>query len=514
MRAISPGHPIRPPLEGDFETLGEAFVAAGRQFPGREAYVEGTDRLTFSAWLRRAESVAAVMRARRVRAGDVVALMLPPSIDYAVAFGAVTLLGAVATGLNTRLGPIEVGAILDRAAPSLVVRDEELGLPPVPEALSLIARRHLIEVGDTGAATPPGQEFVSRHDPAVIIWTSGTTGVPKGAWFDHDSLRAAVKTAGVMSAPFDRRLVATPFAHAGYMAKLWEQLAWGTTVVVGPQPWNAADTVRLMADERITVAGGVPTQWAKVVERPELERADLSSLRLCVSATAPAPPELVERVVKRLGCPMVVRYAMTESPSISGTDPVDPPDVLYRSVGRPQAGVEVELRDDKGDATSAGAVARIHVRSTCAMRGYWQDPELTSAAFDDQGWLRSGDLGHFDADGNLVLDGRADDMYIRGGYNVYPLEVEHVLDEHPGVAQASVIGVAAPVIGQIGVAFVQPADPARPPSTADLVSWCRDRLADYKAPDRVVVVDELPLTSMLKVDKATLRTRAGTPGAA
>jgi acyl-CoA synthetase (AMP-forming)/AMP-acid ligase II len=284
--------------------------------------------------------------------------------------------------------------------------------------------------------------------------------------------------------------------------------------VVGPQPWNAADTVRLMADERITVAGGVPTQWAKVVECPELERADLSALRLCVSATAPAPPELVERVVKRLGCPLVVRYAMTESPSISGTDPGDPPDVLYRSVGRPQAGVEVDLRDDKGVTVGPGAVGRIHVRSTCAMRGYWREPELTSAAFDDERWLRSGDLGHFDGDGNLVLDGRVDDMYIRGGYNVYPLEVEHVLDEHPGVAQASVIGVNTPVIGQIGVAFVQPADPAQPPAAGDLVAWCRDRLADYKAPDRVIVVDELPLTSMLKVDKATLRTRAGTPGAA
>jgi acyl-CoA synthetase (AMP-forming)/AMP-acid ligase II len=499
--------PAEPPLRGDFDTLAEAFRAAGSQLGVREAYVDGDRRITFAEWLHRSENLAEAMRARGVGAGDVVALMLPSSIDYAVAFGAIALVGAVTTGLNTRLGPVEVGAILDRAAPSLVIRDEDPKLPPLHRPFPTMSRHDLTRasVSDASVGSAPAQ--ASPRDPAVIIWTSGTTGVPKGAWFDHDSLRAAVKTAGVMAAPFDRRLMTTPFAHAGYMAKLWEQIAWGITVVIGPQPWNAQDTVRLMVDERITLAGGVPTQWAKIVERPELEGADLSSLRLCASATAPTPPELVERVVKKLGCPLVVRYAMTESPSITGTEPGDPPEVLYRTVGRPQTGVEVQLRDGEEVLDEPGLVGRIFVRSSCAMRGYWDELELTAAAFDDEGWLRSGDLGHLDDAGNLVLDGRVDDMYIRGGYNVYPLEVEHVLDEHPGVAQASVIGVEAPIIGQIGVAFVCPVDPARPPSPDELVSWCRARLADYKAPDRVVLVDELPLTPMLKVDKVALRTQ-------
>jgi acyl-CoA synthetase (AMP-forming)/AMP-acid ligase II len=500
--------PAEPPLQGDFATLAEAFRAVGSQFGEREAYVEGSRRITFAEWFHRSENLAAAMRARGVGAGDVVALMLPPSIDYALAFGAIALVGAVPTGLNTRLGPVEVGAILDRAAPSLVVRDEDLKLPPLHRPFPTMSRDDLTRSTITHARLGPAPAKSSPRDPAVIIWTSGTTGVPKGAWFDHDSLREAVRSAGVMAAPFERRLMTTPFAHAGYMAKLWEQMAWGITLVIGPQPWNARDTVRLIVDERIAVAGGVPTQWAKIVERPELEAADVTSLRLCVSATAPAPPELVERVMKKLGCPLVVRYAMTESPSITGTDPGDPPEILYRTVGRPQTGVEVQLRDGEQVVDEPGVVGRIHVRSTCAMRGYWDEPELTAAAFDDEGWLRSGDLGHLDHAGNLVLDGRVDDMYIRGGYNVYPLEVEHVLDEHPGVAQAIVIGVEAAVIGQIGVAFVCPSDPGRPPSPDELVSWCRARLADYKTPDRIVLVDELPLTPMLKVDKLALRTQA------
>jgi acyl-CoA synthetase (AMP-forming)/AMP-acid ligase II len=341
----------------------------------------------------------------------------------------------------------------------------------------------------------------------VIIWTSGTTGLPKGAWFDHDNLRAAVETAGVMTAPFDRRLAAIPFAHAGYLAKVWEQLAWSTTLVVTPTPWRASDTFRLLVEEGITVAGAVPTQWARLLEEPGVDGADLSALRLGVAATAPAPPDLVRRVVDRFGCPLVVRYAMTESPSITGTDPLDPPEVQYQTVGRPQAGVELELRDERGAPVGEGEVGRVHLRGPCVMRGYWREPGLTAEVLDADGWLRSTDLGHFDADGNLVLDGRVGDLYIRGGYNVYPVEVEHVLAEHPGVDQVAVVGAPAPELGEIGVAFVVPVPGRDAPSLGELRTWCRERLADYKAPDRVEVVDALPLTNMLKVDKAQLRTR-------
>jgi acyl-CoA synthetase (AMP-forming)/AMP-acid ligase II len=198
---------------------------------------------------------------------------------------------------------------------------------------------------------------------------------------------------------------------------------------------------------------------------------------------------------------------MTECPSITGTEPDDPPMTQYRTVGRPQAGVEVALRDETGATVAMGAVGRVHVRSTCVMRGYWGDPELTSAALSPDGWLRSGDLARWDGAGNLVLCGRADDMYIRGGYNVYPLEVEQVLAEHPGVGEVSVIGMTAPVIGEVGVAFVVPAAGSPAPSIEALRSWCRERLADYKAPDEVILVDALPLTAMMKVDKAALRIR-------
>jgi acyl-CoA synthetase (AMP-forming)/AMP-acid ligase II len=496
-----------PPLRGRFDNLAAAIEAAATQFRDVDAYVDGDRRITFGEWARAAEGVAAALIDHRVVAGDVVAVMLPPSIDYAIAYAAIVRLGAIATGLNTRLGPREIAGIFERAEPKVAVVDADR-VASVP-AGAIVMTRDALDRAARDASASAVRHDADPADPVTIIWTSGTTGMPKGAWFDHDNLRAAVTTAGVMTAPFDRRLATTPFAHAGYMAKVWEQIAWATTLVITPTPWTAADTIRLLGAERITVAGGVPTQWSQLVDQPALDEIDHSALRLCVAATAPAPPELVERVTKRFGCPLVVRYAMTESPSITGTAPGDAPEILYRTVGRPQAGVELELRDESGAVVERGEVGRIHLRSACVMRGYWREPELTRDVLDDDGWLRSSDLGRLDDAGNLVLVGRIGEMYIRGGYNVYPLEVEHVLAEHPAVRQASVVGVAAPVIGEIGVAFVVTEPGVAAPTVNELRAWCRSQLADYKAPDEVVVLDALPLTPMMKVDKLALRKRLG-----
>jgi len=501
---VDPQPEATPPLAGRQETLSEAMDAAVAAFGDREAYVDGHRRITFAEWIAAADGVAAELRDRGVRPGDVVTIALPSSIDYAIAYAAIVRAGAVASGLNLRLGPHEVAAISTRSSPRLAFVDADVALGGLPADAARITRTELADVS-TRPGTPPHRGRTS--DPVVIIWTSGTTGVPKGAWFDHDNLRAAVTTAGVMSAPFDRRLASTPFAHAGYMAKLWEQVAWGTTMVVSPTPWSAADDVRLIAEEHITVAGAVPTQWAKILEEPGLDALDTTALRIGVAATAPAPPELVKQVTARLGCALVVRYAMTESPSISGTDPGDPSDTLFRTVGRPQLGVEIELRDAAGAVVAPGEVGRVHVRGACVMRGYWGEPELTATTIDAAGWLRSGDLGRFDAAGNLVLVGRTSDLYIRGGYNVYPLEVEHAIAEHPDVAEVAVVGVSAEVIGEIGVAFVVPRPGHTAPSLTAVRAWCRERLADYKAPDDVVVLDALPRTPMLKIDKDALRAR-------
>ncbi len=476
-------------------TVADVFDDAVRRDGDCEAYVEGNHRITFAQWGALADSLAAELVDRGVRPGDVVAIMLPPSIDFAVCYAAITRCGAVATALNLRLGPLETAAIFKICQPVLVIHDKTESVVPPGDAV-LIERTELEAIctrDGLGSRRPQGK----ADDPAVIIWTSGTTGTPKGAWFDHDNLAAAVASGGAMTARHDRRLVATPFAHAGYLAKLWEQLETATTIVIGPTPWRAEDTARLVVEERITVLGAVPTQWAKLTELPALHRESLPHLRVGICATAPAPPELIERVRDQIGCPLIVRYAMTEAPSITGTDPDDPPEVQFRTVGRPQAGMEIRIVEE-----------HIQVRGSTVMRGYWNAPEATAEAFEADGWLRTGDLGQLTPEGNLELIGRASDMYIRGGYNVHPLEVENLLAEHPAVDRAAVVGVPTDIIGEIGVAYLVPADPQHPPTLAEIRAFVASHLADYKRPDEIEIIDALPLTAMLKIDKAALREHA------
>jgi acyl-CoA synthetase (AMP-forming)/AMP-acid ligase II len=507
-RSRAPYVAPKPLLDDSFETFADVLDAAADRFADQEAYVHGAQRVTFRAWRDQADRLAGALVDGGLRPGDVLMIALEPGVDFAICFAAAQLAGAVGSGVNTRLGPREIEAILARSEPRVMIVED--GAPATHRGAQIIRRAELALLYQH-APLGPGRPRRRRDDPAVIIWTSGTTGFPKGAWFDHDNLKSAVRTSGPMGAPFARRLNSTPFAHAGYMSKVWEQVAFGMTLVITPTPWNAADTLRLLVDEKITIAAAVPTQWAKLLELPQIARADLSQVQVGITATAPAPPELVERVTELIGCPLIARYSMTECPSVAGTVPGDAAEVLYRTVGRPQAGVELALVGPDGEAVPPGDVGRIKVRAPGVMRGYWRDRERTAEALIGDGWLLTGDYGRFDAAGNLVLAGRTSEMYIRGGYNVYPIEVERVLGEHPAVAAVAVVGKPTPVIGEIGVAFVVPAEPAAPPELADLRAWARARLADYKAPDELVVVEALPLTSLMKIDKEALKTQLATP---
>jgi acyl-CoA synthetase (AMP-forming)/AMP-acid ligase II len=362
---------------------------------------------------------------------------------------------------------------------------------------------HRSELANVSGAPPA--VGLDAHDPVAIVWTSGTTGSPKGAVFDHANLKAVAAGAGVLSRPGDVRLSPLPFVHVGYMTRMWDELVNVITTVVCPTPWKAGPTLRLIETERVTVGQGVPTQWALMLDHPDFERTDLSSLRIVGTGASRVPPELVRRLRGALGCPVIVRYASTESGGIStGSRPGDPDDVVAHTVGRASGGVEIAVVDEDGRPAPSGAVGRVRLRSGAVMRGYWQDPERTADVLNHDGWLTTDDLGLLDDEGNLRLMGRRSDLYIRGGYNVYPSEVEAALGAHPSIRQVAVFGVPDPVLGQIGVAAVVVADGATAPSLADLRRWCQERLADYKAPDRLVVLTELPLTAMAKVDKQAL----------
>ncbi|MCI3948211.1 MAG: acyl-CoA synthetase [Acidimicrobiales bacterium] len=467
--------------------------------PDGEAFVDGTTRLTFGAWDRAADGLATALAERGVGRGDVVALLLPSSADYATCYAAAMRLGAITTGINLRLGPAEVASIVERTRPALAVVDDGTELPAgVP---AVLRRSDLVAL--YGLDPPSSRPRLDPSDPVAVVWTSGTTGVPKGAVFDHANLRDMAPGAGALSADGDRRLSPLPFAHVGYMTRMWDELVHRITTVITPTPWKAAGALRLIEEERVTVGQGVPTQWALMLADPTLSTTDVSSLRLASTGAARVPAELVREMRERLGCPVVVRYASTEASLITGTRLGDPDEVVAETVGRASEGVELRLVGEEGGPVGAGDVGMVQCRSGAAMRGYWEDPERTAEVLDPDGWVSTGDLGWLGDDGNLRLVGRRTEMYVRGGYNVYPAEVEAVLGEHPAVDRAAVVGLPAPVLGDVGWAFVVPA-PGTTVDPDELRAWCRSRLADYKAPDHVRVVDDLPLTSMLKVDKRAL----------
>ena len=509
-------------IVGEFETVTDVLRAAATTNAEVEAYVEpATDAsprrsITFGQWDRAADGVAGLLAEHGVVRGSVVCLLLPSSIDYMVCYAAAVRLGAVTSGINLRLSGPEVRSILQRTRPTVtVVEDGAVADAPAGTVLA----RSVVREAAPGPA-PATWPDLARTDPVAVVWTSGTTGLPKGAVFDHDNLAAVAHGTDVLSEPGDRRLSPLPFAHVGSMTRLWDEIANGITTVITPTPWRAADALSVMAGERITVAQGVPTQWALVLAQPDLDTADLSSLRIAGTGASRVPAELVAAMRRRLGVPVVVRYTSTEASLGTGTVPGDPDEVVATTVGRPVPGVLMAIADDTGRMRPVGEVGRVRLRSGAVMRGYWGGPTIgpgadgvvydrpaTDAVLSDDGWLTTGDYGYADPSGCLHLVGRANELYIRGGYNVYPAEVEGVLGGHSSVAQAAVVGAPDPVLGEIGVAFVVPASDAVVDEDELLTSLrdlARSALADYKAPDRLVLVASLPLTSMMKVDKRSL----------
>ncbi len=333
---------------------------------------------------------------------------------------------------------------------------------------------HVSKLGPLFGAGPPASTKLSHidpTDPTCIVWTSGTTGEPKGAVYDHATQAAISRNMGELTAPGDRRLSVLPFAHVGYMTRMWDELANATTLIVPGEPWTPAEHLRMIRDESVTMLTGVPTQWQRVLDHPDLAITDFSGVRVAALGGASIAPELVGRIRERLGCPVLARYTSTEAGICTSTRIGDPDEIVAHTVGRPAPEVELRLLDPQGNDVEPGAVGEVVCRSPAMMRGYWRDPARTAEVIDGDGFLHTGDLGRLGDDGNLRIVGRLKEMYIRGGYNVYPAEVEGVLTDHPAVDRGAVVGVPHGDLGEIGVAFVvaAPGSDARSRRAARLV---------------------------------------------
>jgi len=470
--------------------IGDLLRDAAAADPEREAYVHGEKRVTY-AWLDRvADGFAATLLDSGVERGDVVALLVPSSIKFAACYLGALRVGAVTSAVNLRLGPAEQASVLARTEPRVTVLGDQAELPVSVDAGRVLPVSGLKDAFD---ADPPTRwPRLTPSDPTCVVWTSGTTGAPKGAVYDHETQAAISRNVGELTAPGDRRLVVLPFAHVGYMTRIWDELTNATTIVLVGEPWSAAETIRILREERITMATGVPTQWSRVLDDPGLATTDCSGLRVAAIGGASIPPELVRRIRETLGCPVITRYTSTEAGVTTSTLASDSDEVIATTVGRPTP--EVSLRvvtPATGEPVADAAVGEVICRSPAMMRGYWRDPALTASVIDDDGWLHTGDLGFVGADGNLRLVGRLKEMYIRGGYNVYPREIEEVFYTHPAVLEAAVVGVAHDALGEeVGAAIVLKSGEHTTPE--ELREFVRAKVAAYKYPRVIWFTDALP----------------------
>jgi acyl-CoA synthetase (AMP-forming)/AMP-acid ligase II len=470
--------------------LAAEIRSAAQRFGDATVMVALDGELTYNSLDSRSQRIAAALWRSGVRAGDRIALRLPSGTAYLLAYAAAAKLGVAVAGINSGLAAAEQDKLVALADPALVLD-------------SLEAVRELEE--RSGPALLP--QLVD--DPArlaALVFTSGTSGLPRAAVFTEAEVAAvmALETGGAWAdRPGTPLVVSTHLAHVGPMLKLSWYLRRGLRMQVLPR-WRATEYLMLVADLRLSEIGAIPPQLALMLSAPGIDELDLSCVQRIIAGGAASPPDLVDAVRQTFhAAEYLVRYSSTESGGVGlGTSGERPAEALY-GIGRPRPGVQACILDPDGKPLPDGQVGELCLATPTAMVGYWRDQPATDAAFHGR-WLRTGDLAVRNADGTYTLKGRLKEMYIRGGYNVYPAEVEAELSGHPAIAACVVVSRPDPTMGEIGVAVIAVSPRAQAPSLADLRAFLDGRVARWKLPEDLVVVDSLPLNSTHKPDRRVL----------
>ena len=482
------------PAGQTWETIPEMVLSTADRFGDAEAIVDGTQRITFAELAGRVRTAAGAFIEAGVQYGDRVAIWAPNSAEWIIAaFGLLTA-GGTLVPVNTRFKAAEAADIITRSGARLVlVQKGFLGQDyAAPAGVPVVD----IKSGFLASGTP-AERKVSGTDIADIIFTSGTTGRPKGVMMPHaPTLRLYAEwneLAGTREG--DRYLIVNPFFHIfGYKAGVIASMIRGMTVY--PFPVFDIDRVLDVVErERITVLPGAPTIYHELLAAQRRGGHDMSSLRVAVTGAADIPVELIRRIREELPFKSIMTgYGLTEAGTITASRQGDSFEDIATTVGTPCAGFEMRIAAD----------GEVLARGYAVMKGYFEDEKATAEAIDADGWLHTGDLGTMDGAGRLKIIGRKKDMFIVGGFNAYPAEIEGFLMEHPAVAQAAVIGVPDERMGQVGKAFVV-REAGTHLSAEDLIAWAKTRMAGFKVPRSVAFLDALPLNATGKVMKDQLR---------
>jgi len=497
--------------------------------------VDGDLRWTFNEFRTQIRRAAAALIGSGIEPGDRIGIWAPNCWEWAVVALGTHLAGGIVVPVNTRFKGREAAYVLGAAQARMLftVTDfldtnyvtllEESEIPAsldevvvlrgsVPSTCSslddVLSRAEGVDdelVNQRAAAVAP-------DDLCNIMFTSGTTGSPKGAMLTHGATCRAYRAwSDVIGLDRDRYLIINPFFHSfGLNAGILACLMTGSTIVPHPV-FDVPSVMQRIPEERISMLPGPPAIYQTILNHPDLDSFDFSTLRLAVTGAAAIPVEMILQMRDRLGFEKVVTgYGLTESTGIATMcRHDDDPETIASTSGRAIEGVDVRIVDGDGHELPRGEPGEIVVRGYNVMVGYLDDPVRTAEAIDADGWLHTGDIGVMDDAGNIDITDRVKDMFINGGFNAYPAEIENLMMNHPAVGQVAVVGVPDARLGEVGYAFVVPAS-GFDPQADELITWCRSEMANYKVPRYVTMVDQLPLNASGKVLKYELRERAAT----
>jgi acyl-CoA synthetase (AMP-forming)/AMP-acid ligase II len=507
--------------------LSDCVAHFARQTPHAEAAVFANMRWSYAELDRRVDALAKALLAGVVK-GDRVATMQTPRPEFLTAFLAAASIGAIWVGLNPKYRLAELGHVITDAEPKILLSRTRIGerrydadLRALQDACPALERIVVFDhdpliTGATalrdfvlvGAAVAPGDLKAARmkcdgRDPCLIVYTSGTTGRPKGAVLGAEGIIAFSKTQNALwpVCPY-RTLNYFPINHVGCVVDVTAPCLVAGGCLIFQEQFDPERSMEAVVSERVTLLGSVPSVFQMQLALPDFDRYDLSGLQLIVFEGAPMPADLIEQLL-RLGKNVATNYGMTETTSaITALEPTRDAELLTHTVGSAFPGVDIRLTTADGRMSAAGEVGEVWARSHYNFLEYWRDPAATVQAFSPDGYFRTGDLAVRRPDGRYRLAGRVKEMFKSGGYNVYPREVETVIETHPAVTLAAVVCAPDPLWQEVGIAFVQ-AD--APVAAADLRQWCVSRLANYKVPKRFVLLRVLPLLPIGKIDKVELR---------
>lgn len=521
----------------ELQTYSAAIDRAVAEFGTTEAIADGETRIDYAELARRIDACAKALISSGVEPADRVAVWAPNIWEWVVVGLSVLRVGAVLVPVNTRFKGREAAYVLNTAGVKVLFtvvgflgNDYVADLERADEVVDSI--EHIVVLrGNTPKGTVSFADFLARGEPcatgrldlrrnnvngddlSLLMFTSGTTGLPKGVMlnqaailhgFQHYATNLGLKRG-------DRMLVIPPFFHAfGFNGAITVCLLRGATMVPHAV-FDVAAALHQIADERITVVPAPPAVFQSFLNHADLDSFDIGSLRSALTGAATIPVEMVVGMRERLGFEVVMTaYGMTETHGlVTICWPADSAETVAGTSGRALPGIELRVVDDDGNDVATGAPGELLVRGYCVMMGYLDQPQQTAETIDAEGWMKTGDVVVMDERGYIDITDRKKDMFINGGFNAYPAEIERSMLAHPGIGQVAVIGVPDARLGEVGAAFIVPA-PTGAPANDVLLSWCKEEMANYKVPRYVWQVDALPLNPSGKVLKTELRERAAT----